>query len=412
MSIPTLWAIVLAAGSGSRLAAAGLGERKQFIAYQGAPLFWQSIRTFSRLPRIKGIVLVLPEEDLLRGTTWVNELTAAESPGIPVICVAGGPRRQDSVRLGLDHLPGTCTRVLVHDAARPFFTPECVHRLLDAVTGDVSGAVPGCPVTDTVKETNGDQVVGTLERSSLSAVQTPQLFDLDILKQAHETAATNGWKVTDDASMVEMMGKKIIVVEGEPGNIKITHPEDLRHIEPVKTSPLPVSGFGYDVHRYGGNRPMIIGGIPIPGGPEITAHSDGDVLIHALCDAILGCIGQGDIGDLFPDSDATFENMASSVFLAEVLDRALRHGLVLTHVDMTVVAQIPRLSPFKAQIKKNLACLLGLPFDRVNIKATTEEGLGFTGTKQGIKAMAMVTGTIDRTGPTLHKLVRASQPSG
>ncbi|MGX9366465.1 2-C-methyl-D-erythritol 4-phosphate cytidylyltransferase [Desulfoplanes sp. PS50] len=405
MSTQTLWAIVLAAGSGSRLAAAGLGDRKQFITYQEIPLFWHSVRTFSRIPRIKGIVLVLPKEELHRITPLVENLASSESLGVPVVCVVGGSRRQDSVRHALDHLPTGCSRVLVHDAARPFFTPKCVHNLLEAVTPEVSGAVPGCPVTDTIKEIRDGQVLRTLERSFLTAVQTPQLFKLDILKQAHETAMNNNWEVTDDASMVEMMGQKIVVVDGEPGNIKITHPEDLCHIAPTQQSPMPVSGFGYDVHKYGGSRPMIIGGVPIPGGPGIEAHSDGDVLIHALCDAILGCIGQGDIGDLFPDSEASFENMPSSVFLAEVLDRAMKQGLEMTHVDMTVVAQIPKLSPFKAQIKKNLACLMSLPFDRVNLKATTEEGLGFTGTKQGIKAMALVTGTIDRTGPAPHKLV-------
>ena len=400
MTTQTLWAIVLAAGSGSRLAKAGMGERKQFIDYQGVPLFWHSIRTFSRIPRVKGIVLVVPEEDVPRGTTWVRELSNTEPMGFPIRCVAGGSRRQDSVRNGLEHLPGDCTRVLVHDAARPFFTPVCVHDLLEAVTNDVIGAVPGCPVTDTVKEFHDNMVVRTLERSSLTAVQTPQLFDRTILEQAHERAIQNDWKVTDDASMVEMMEHKVAVVPGEPGNVKITNPQDLHHIAPTRDIHVPVTGLGYDVHRYGGNRPMVIGGVPVPAGPNIEAHSDGDVLIHALCDAILGCIGQGDIGDLFPDSDATFENMPSSVFLAEVLDRAMKHGLTITHVDMTVVAQIPKLSPFKAQIKKNLACLMALPFDRVNLKATTEEGLGFTGTKQGIKAMAVVTGTVAQKSST------------
>ncbi|WP_462324383.1 2-C-methyl-D-erythritol 4-phosphate cytidylyltransferase [Desulfoplanes sp.] len=400
MTAQTLWAIVLAAGSGSRLARAGVGERKQFIKYQGVPLFWHSVRTFSRIPQIRGIALVVLEEEFHRVDTWVEDLLAEEPLGIPVVRVPGGTRRQDSVHRGLDHLPSDCTRVLVHDAARPFFTPACVHTLIGALKDGVAGAVPGCAVTDTVKEVRADLVIKTLERSSLTAVQTPQLFDRGSLKQAHETAVLNDWKVTDDASMVEMMDKKVAVIPGEPGNVKITHPEDLRHLAPPRDIPVPVTGSGYDVHKYGGNRPMVIGGVPIPAGPNIQAHSDGDVLMHALCDAILGCIGQGDIGDLFPDSDAAFANMPSSVFLAEVLDRALQHGLTLTHADMTVVAQTPKLGPFKAQIKKNLACLMGLPFDRVNLKATTEEGLGFTGTKQGIKAMAIVTGTVPSKSPT------------
>ncbi|GAU09547.1 2-C-methyl-D-erythritol 4-phosphate cytidylyltransferase [Desulfoplanes formicivorans] len=399
MSTPSIWSIVLAAGNGSRLAKAGINERKQFIDYQGVPLFWHSLRTFSRIALVRGIMLVVPETELDRVTAWVNQLLDAEPLGMPIVCVKGGARRQDSVYQALCHLPEDCNRVFVHDAARPFFTPQCVHKLLEAVTSDVVGAVPGCAVTDTVKQVHGARVLRTLDRSCLMAVQTPQLFDRNTLQQAHAKALQDNWNVTDDASMVEMMNKNVVVVDGDPGNVKITLPEDLRHLALQQETPVPVSGLGYDVHAYGGNRPMVIGGVPIPGGPDIKAHSDGDVLIHALCDAILGCIGQGDIGDLFPDSDATFENMPSSAFLAEVLDRAMQHGLTMTHVDMTVVAQTPRLSPFKVQIKKNLACLMALPFDRVNLKATTEEGLGFTGTKQGIKAMALVTGTINKPRP-------------
>ncbi|PIE68440.1 MAG: bifunctional 2-C-methyl-D-erythritol 4-phosphate cytidylyltransferase/2-C-methyl-D-erythritol 2,4-cyclodiphosphate synthase [Deltaproteobacteria bacterium] len=394
MTTKNLWAILLAAGRGQRLARAAKGERKQFITYKGLPLFWHSVQTFARIAQVQGIVLVLPEEEKEKGETWVNNLAVSRPVGLPILCTAGGLRRQDSVQHGLSHLPKECTHVLVHDAARPFFSPSCVHNLLEALTKDVAGAIPGCPVTDTIKEVQDDLVIKTLERSQLTAVQTPQLFHRKLLQNAHKQAVCHDWKVTDDAGMMEMSGQKIAVIAGEPANIKITWPEDLQHLEEAATPPLPVTGLGYDVHKYGGNRPLVLGGIPIPGGICVKAHSDGDVLIHALCDAILGCLGQGDIGDLFPDSDMTFDNMPSSVFLAEVLDRASRHGLTITHVDMTIIAQIPKVQPFKAQIKKNLACLMALPFDRVNIKATTEEGLGFTGAKQGIKAMVNVVGTI------------------
>ena len=393
MTTQHLWAIVLAAGQGSRLAQAGMKEKKQFLNYQGVPLFWHSVRIFSRIPPLAGIILVFPEQECGDTENMVRELRDRESIGVPVLCIVGGERRQDSVAHALRSLPQECDRVLVHDAARPFFSPSLVTRLLDNLTADRGGVIPACPVTDTIKQVDADRVVRTLDRSVLAAVQTPQLFSRSILVDAHRQADCQGWTVTDDASMVEHIGQEIACIPGEPANIKITNPEDLIMLESPAPQLVPVTGYGYDVHAYKGDRPMILGGIPIPGGPKIKAHSDGDVLMHALCDAILGCLGLGDIGDFFPDNDELYANMPSSVFLAEVLNKALAAGLTITHVDLTVVAQIPKLSPFKSQIKRNIASLMALPPDHVNIKATTEEGLGFTGTKKGIKAVAMVTGT-------------------
>lgn len=393
MTTQHLWAIVLAAGQGTRLAQAGIKEKKQFLNYQGVPLFWHSVRTFSRIPPLAGIILVFPQQECDDAENMVRELRDRESIGVPILCTTGGERRQDSVAHALAILPRECDHVLIHDAARPFFSASLVTGLLDKLSPERGGVIPACPVTDTIKQVNADSVVRTLDRSALAAVQTPQLFSRNILAEAHMQADSQGWTVTDDASMVEHMGREIACIPGEPANIKITNPEDLIMLESPVSQPVPVAGYGYDVHTYKGDRPMILGGIPIPGGPKIKAHSDGDVLMHALCDAILGCLGLGDIGDFFPDNDEHYANMSSSVFLAEVLDKALVSGLTITHVDLTVVAQIPKLSPFKSQIKRNIASLMALPPDHVNIKATTEEGLGFTGTKQGIKAVAVVTGT-------------------
>ena len=392
MTTHKLWAIVLAAGQGTRIARSGTGEKKQFLNYEGVPLFWHSIRTLSRIAVLDGIILVFPEEEFTEAQETVSALRAQESTGIALHCVTGGSRRQDSVYHALQTLPRDCDRVLIHDAARPFFSPSLVTLLLDKLTPDTGGVIPACPVTDTVKEIRDDRVVQTLERSTLAAVQTPQLFHRDRIVRAHDEARIQDWKVTDDASMVEQMGDPVSIIPGETGNIKITHPEDLTMLASPAPLPIPVTGFGYDVHRYNGTRPMILGGIPIPGGPSIKAHSDGDVLIHALCDALLGCLGQGDIGDFFPDTDEKYANMPSTLFLAEVLDKALAAGFTITHADLTIVAQIPKITPFKAQIKKNIAALMGLPPRYVNIKATTEEGLGFTGKKEGIKAVAVVTG--------------------
>jgi 2-C-methyl-D-erythritol 4-phosphate cytidylyltransferase/2-C-methyl-D-erythritol 2,4-cyclodiphosphate synthase len=387
-----LWGIVLAAGRGSRLSRAGVQERKQFLTYRSLPLFWHSVATLSLVPELRGIVLVFPDQDLSRGEALIRDLRRETNPGVEIHCVSGGKRRQDSVLAGLRALPVACDRVLVHDAARPFLTPELVSRLLDGLDTGVKGVIPGLAVTDTIKEIDAHGVVRhTPERSGLTAVQTPQLFPRSVLVAAHETSVREGWEVTDDAALLERLELPVRVVKGEETNVKITNPEDLALLQDRPTSfPVPCVGFGYDVHRYGGPRSMVLGGIPIQGGPGVFAHSDGDVLLHALTDALLGCLGKGDIGDHFPDTDASYEGMASGILLDRVMDMIRQSPLSLTHVDLTLIAQVPRLAPHKTAIAKNVARLLELPADRVNVKATTEEGLGFTGTKQGIKAVAVV----------------------
>ncbi len=390
----TPWAVILAAGSGSRLASAGLPSPKQFIPWRGRPLFWHGARTFAAVPAMAGLVFVFPEAGLEDCRALVTTLAAAEDLGLPWHCVAGGERRQDSVAAGLAALPGDCDAVLVHDAARPFASAVLIRSLLDALQAGHDAAVPGLAVTDTIKTVTdgpaGRQVAGTPDRAALVAVQTPQAFSLDLLRRAHEAAGAEGWEVTDDASMVERLGRPVTVVPGEPDNVKITTPEDLAMLD-ATAAPQPRTGWGYDVHRFGPGRPLRLGGVPIPGGPEVVAHSDGDVLLHALTDAVLGCCGGGDIGRLFPDTDPAFDGLESAVFLDTALDLADRAGVRVTHADVTIVAQVPKLAPWMDQIRDNLVRLLALAPEAVNVKATTEEGLGFTGSKQGIKAVACVT---------------------
>jgi 2-C-methyl-D-erythritol 4-phosphate cytidylyltransferase/2-C-methyl-D-erythritol 2,4-cyclodiphosphate synthase len=387
----SLWTIILAAGQGSRLACETGGERKQFLPLDGLPLYWRSVTTMAAVPELAGMVVVFPAPEFDERARELHDLKEASPVGVPVLAVAGGKRRQDSVRLGLAALPQGCGRVLVHDSARPFFSPTLVRALLDGLTDGIDGVVPGLPVTDTVKHVEDDRVLSTLRRDSLRAVQTPQLFPAALLRQVHERALAESWEVTDDASMVELAGGTIRVVPGETANLKITNPEDLRVLAAPTPAPVPCTGFGYDVHAYGGTRPMVLGGMPIAGAPLVKAHSDGDVLLHALCDAILGCLGLGDIGEHFPDSDKKFDNISSAILLSEVMDKARHMGLTVTHVDLTVIAQTPRLSPHKAGIRANVARLMELSDHQVNVKATTEEHLGFTGRKEGIKAVAVVT---------------------
>ncbi|GAB1410308.1 2-C-methyl-D-erythritol 4-phosphate cytidylyltransferase [Desulfovibrionales bacterium] len=356
----------------------------------GAPLYWRSVLTLAAVPSMRGIVVVFPAQDCETHAADLERLVRQVVPGVPVRAVPGGVRRQDSARHGLAALPTDCDQVLVHDSARPFFSASLVHALRAALTENVQGVVPGCVLTDTIKEIEADTVLRTLDRSRLTAVQTPQLFATSVLRAAHERALSENWEVTDDASMLELADYAVQVVPGEMTNIKITTAEDLRMLEPAPAPLWPCTGFGYDVHAYGGDRPMVLGGIPIAGAPKVQAHSDGDVLLHALCDALLGCLGCGDIGERFPDSDPRFANISSGILVSEVLELARQHALTITHVDLTVIAQVPRLGPHKAAIRSNVARLLELADHQVGFKATTEEHLGFTGRKEGIKAMAVV----------------------
>ncbi len=452
--------MLLAAGQGARLSAAGLPCSKQFLTLGDCPLYWHSALTAARVARLRGIVFVLPEDGLAERGAEIAVLAERFHLGLPFVCVAGSPRlRQESVAAGLAALPPDCDSVLIHDAARPLATPRLYNAVLDALAAGAVGVIPGLAITDTVKQVRpatGDPdgpggpllVRATLPREELVAVQTPQGFALNALRAAHARAAAQGWEVTDDAALLERCGQAVAVTPGEADNKKITTPEDLdwlagqaarllaaaqppanrettvlqalADIPPLadlsrflpnpasaagradpggwgqrRPAEVPCTGFGYDVHRYvepgaPKARPMKLGGVPIAGAPCIEAHSDGDVLLHALMDAILGCLGVGDIGALFPDTDAAFEGMDSALLLAEVLILARKANLRLTHVDVTIIAQTPKISPHRALIHKNLCGLLGLAAEAANVKATTEERLGFTGRKEGIKAVAVV----------------------
>ncbi|MDR1125453.1 MAG: 2-C-methyl-D-erythritol 4-phosphate cytidylyltransferase [Deltaproteobacteria bacterium] len=393
-----IWAVILAAGQGNRMQGAAPGG-KQFLAWKNAPLFWHSMKTLAALPALDGLMLVCPETDFAIASALAVACLERAPLGLPCKIVPGGPRRQDSVLNALAALPGECEYVLVHDSARPFVSAALCQRVLDALLAGHPGVAPGLAVSDTVKEVDAaGLVLRTPERAGLRTVQTPQGFRFQTLRAAHRQSREHGWEVTDDAALLERCAVPVLIVAGDTANRKITNPEDLALLrEPTNgTGPLsPCVGFGYDVHSYGGNRPFVLGGVRIPAGDvRIKAHSDGDVLMHALIDALLGCVGGGDIGGLFPDNNPAFENINSALLLAETLEIVRREGLVLTHVDLTVVAQSPKISPFRREIARNIAHLLQLPEKRVNVKATTEEGLGFTGAGLGIKAMAAVTGFI------------------
>lgn len=396
--IMNIWGVILAAGSGQRLQEAGLSSAKQFLSYKGKPLFWHGAHSLAKVPEVRGLVFVFPApmtpEEHTQYEKQIHELFFQDNITLDWRVVAGGSTRQESVVASLGALPSSCEAVLIHDSARPFGSPKLMARVAEALQRHTA-VIPALAVTDTIKYIDNDGFVGkTLDRARLRSVQTPQGFHLQLLKKAHHKGQIDGVAATDDAMLMEHSGERVYVVEGEAGNIKITHPEDLALLEEKDTMGmmLPLTGFGYDVHQYGGDRQFILGGVPIQTDITLKAHSDGDVLLHALCDAILGCLGGkvGDIGTLFPDNDPQYENYASGALLSDVLHMALREKVRIVHVDMTVIAQVPKVSPHRYSIAKNVASLLQLPIERVSVKATTEEKMGFTGEKKGIKAVVVV----------------------
>lgn len=394
-------AILLAAGSGSRLSSAIGGKRKQFMQMQDSPLYWHSAKTLCA-GGVESLVIVVPPDMLEEISKEISRLVFRDQPGIPVKIAAGGIERRDSVYNGLQLLPKGCKKVLVHDAARPFISPYLVRRVIAEITPQSPAVVPGISVPDTIKlvaEDNGEFVAASLPRERLRAIQTPQGFMAEVLLKAH--METQGRTCTDDAMLWESLGGKVKIVPGEEGNVKITTPGDLKHI--VSDSQLPCTGFGYDVHRFGGDRPLRLGGVLIPGDYTVAAHSDGDVLMHSLIDALLGMASLGDIGRWFPDDDPKYDGIASSILLDNVLRKLQEMNIHITHIDMTVVAQRPKLVGHADQIVKNVASLLGLPGDYINFKATTEEKLGFTGSGEGIKAYCIATG-IKKQSQTWHSL--------
>jgi 2-C-methyl-D-erythritol 4-phosphate cytidylyltransferase/2-C-methyl-D-erythritol 2,4-cyclodiphosphate synthase len=383
-----IWIILLAAGEGSRLKEY-LNTKKQFFVWKNRPIFWHSAKTFNNIPILKGIIFVVPpeEKDL---SHQISHLALKDHFSLPYKVIKGGKTRQESVFNGLNSLPSECSHVLIHDSVRPFVTPSLVNRVISLLKDGEKAVVPGVGVTDTIKLIKDGEVV-TLPRERLKAVQTPQGFEKNTIVAAHNFAIKNNILGTDDASLVELMGGKVAIVDGEYENIKITHPQDLKFlINKQEEFFVNCIGFGYDVHRYGEGRPLKLGGVLIPKAPSIVAHSDGDVVVHSLIDAILGCLAEGDIGDFFPDTDPKYRGMNSLIFLSEVMNLAQQRGLIIEHVDITIICEIPKISPYKREMKKNLAHILNISLDQINISATTEEGLGFTGEKKGIKVKSIV----------------------
>ena len=392
-----LWAIVPAAGRGERFAsAAPLSIPKQYTPLAGRSVLEWSLRALLTEPRIQGIVVVLAAGD----ERWSEVARNLDSPKL--LTTIGGAHRQDSVMNGLAYLAPSVQAhdwVLVHDAARPCLRGTDVSALVDALeknprgaAAQIGGVVLAAPIVDTVKRELASGLE-TVDRAGLWRALTPQVFGYAQLRQALQDAADAGVAVTDEAQAMQRLGIRAALVAGSPFNIKVTRAEDLEVAAAIlkmgESNQMRI-GQGVDVHAFGAGDHVVLGGVRIAHAQGIIAHSDGDVVIHALCDALLGAMGDGDIGQHFPDSDPRYRGADSRVFLRAVATRMKSAGLRLINADITVLAEAPRIGAHRSAMAANLAQDLHVAATAINIKATTTERLGFIGRQEGLAAMASV----------------------
>jgi 2-C-methyl-D-erythritol 2,4-cyclodiphosphate synthase/2-C-methyl-D-erythritol 4-phosphate cytidylyltransferase len=369
---------------------------KQYIEVAGVTIFEHSLRALLACGQLTAVVVALHPEDVRAANLAVLDDARVQS-------VVGGASRSDSVLAGLDALAQQAAAddwVLVHDAARPCLQLEDCLRLIARVTDSGIGGILAEPVVDTVKRAGADGLVAaTLDRKALWRAQTPQMFRLGELREALAQAAEQGLAVTDEASAMEMAGYPVQLIRGSSRNLKVTVPTDLQlaawylgnsHEQDKLEKKLMRIGHGYDVHRFSAGDEVVLGGVHIPHRRGLEAHSDGDVLIHAVCDALLGAIGEGDIGRHFPDTEPVNAGIDSRLLLRRVIQLVHQAGWVLANMDATLVAQAPKMAPHIAAMRENLAADMAAHPAQVNVKATTTEKLGFTGREEGIAAHAVV----------------------
>ncbi|MEE8188730.1 MAG: bifunctional 2-C-methyl-D-erythritol 4-phosphate cytidylyltransferase/2-C-methyl-D-erythritol 2,4-cyclodiphosphate synthase [Kiloniellales bacterium] len=374
-------ALVVAAGRGSRFG----GELpKQYAPLGGRPLLGHSLAAFAAHSRIEAVRAVIHPDDRALYDEAAAGLALAEP-------VPGGATRQDSVRLGLESLEALAPdAVLIHDGARPFISAAVIDRVLDGL-GSAAGAIAALPVTDTLKRGETGLVTQTVTREGLWRAQTPQGFRYAEILAAHRTAA--GEELTDDAAVAERAGLPVALVEGAAENIKVTTQEDLaRAARWLGGSGGETRvGQGFDVHRFAEGDHVMLCGVRIAHERGLAGHSDADVGLHALTDAILGALGAGDIGSHFPPSEARWKDADSALFVEHARDLVMARGGRVCHVDVTLICEHPKIGPLRAAMVTRIAELLRLGPDQVSVKATTTEGLGFTGRGEGIAAQATAT---------------------
>jgi 2-C-methyl-D-erythritol 4-phosphate cytidylyltransferase/2-C-methyl-D-erythritol 2,4-cyclodiphosphate synthase len=373
-------AIIVAAGRGDRM---GSPVPKQLLDLGGRTMLQRSVATFDRHPAVAQIVVVLPSELVERGADLVGPTSR------PCVVVAGGPRRQDSVAHGADALRADVDVVLVHDAARPFADSSLIDRVLDGV-GRAGAAIPAIGVRDTVKRSApGDPaLLETIPRDQLWLAQTPQGFRRDLLDRAMVSARSEV-TVTDESMLMERMGQPVAIVPGDERNIKVTTPEDLTSARGTLQAAVRI-GTGSDLHRLVEGRRLVLAGVEVPFEKGPHAHSDGDVLSHAIADALFGAAAIGDIGRHFPDTDPAWRDAAGLDLLARAVAIVRQSGWIVSNIDATLLLERPKLAPLMDAIRTALAGTLGLPLDAVSVKAKTNEGVDAVGRGEAIAAHAAV----------------------
>ena len=379
-------ALVVAAGRGLRF---GGPTPKQWLDCAGAPLLSHTLDALAAAPDLTGVCVVIHPDD-----APLYDAALARSPAAAALALPpafGGDTRQASVRNGLEalaaHKPDI---VLIHDGARPFVSPALVARAI-AAAQRYGAAVPATPVTDTIKQVDGDRIVASPDRASLRAVQTPQAFRFELILAAHRAAARAD--MTDDAAVAEAAGHPTHVFEGDPANFKVTTMSDLsaaaERLAPALTDVRV--GQGFDVHAFADGDAVWLGGVRIPHDHKLEGHSDADVVLHALCDAIYGALGDGDIGHHFPPSEEKWRGAPSSIFLEHAAARVRERGGKIAHLDVNLVCEAPRVGPHREAMRARIAEIAGITVDRVGVKATTAEKLGFVGRREGVACMALAT---------------------
>ncbi|ABC81046.1 2-C-methyl-D-erythritol 2,4-cyclodiphosphate synthase [Anaeromyxobacter dehalogenans] len=369
--------ILAAGGSGQRA-----GVAKQWLVLGGESVLRRSARVLAACDAVDGLVVVVPPGDEARGEAELAGL------GKPVRAVAGGPARADSVRNGLAAADGAV--VLVHDAARPFASAALAGRVAEAAARD-GAALAALPATDTVKRAEAGaevpRVLETLDRRTVWLAQTPQGFRRAVLEQAYAAAGPSASAATDECALVEAAGAPVTLVPGEPGNFKITGPDDVRRARALLEAPV-ATGVGYDTHRFAPGRRLVLGGVEFEG-DGLLGHSDADVCAHAIGDAILGAAGLGDLGRHFPDTDPRWKGVSSLALLREIAAKAAERGWRVGNCDVTLAAKRPKIAPRAEEMRARLAGALGISPAQVNVKATTGEGMGFVGREEGVAAHAI-----------------------
>lgn len=361
-------AIITAAGKGSRM---GSALPKQFLSVKGKTILARAIEAFEKEELIDRILVVTNQDFVALCEEICKDFSKVES------VIVGGKERQDSVKNALDLTEDGF--VLIHDGARPYVTAQVIKNVLED-TAKVGAAVAAVPVKDTIRQT-GAEGSFTLPRASLYSVQTPQGFEVSLIKEAFAKAYEEGFYGTDDAGLVDRMGRPVAISQGDYGNIKITTKEDL---------PMEMRiGHGYDVHRLVEERDLILCGVNIPHEKGLLGHSDADVAIHALMDSLLGAAGMRDIGNLFPDNDDSYKGISSILLLERVAAKLREQGWTVNNADVTIMAQRPKLAPHIDAMRANMAKALDISVDIINVKATTTEKLGFVGREEGIAAEAV-----------------------